>query len=119
MVGFSDKGTSSSSTTSYRSSPSRYVCILTAHRSELSPSKSGITTCDIFPSILSAVRTMALIPVVGIFRAFENMRDMRYMRDMLYSGTYFCISLIYPIYRTKYNKLSSIKYLEYLTPNLK
>jgi len=50
---------------------------------------------------------MALIPVVEICRAFENMRDMRYMRDicdMLHGGTCFCILLIYPIYRAKYNK---------------
>jgi len=35
------------------------------------------------------------------------MRDMRYMRDicdMLYGGTCFCILLIYPTYRAKYNK---------------
>ena len=60
--------------------------------------------------------------VVGIFRAFENMRDIKYMRDicdMLYGGTCFCILLIYPIYREKYDKISSIKYLKYLTPNLK
>jgi len=44
---------------------------------------------------------------VGIFGAFENMRDMKYMRDicdMLYGGTCFCILLIYSIYRAKYNK---------------
>jgi len=35
------------------------------------------------------------------------MKDMKYTRDicdMLYGGTYFCILLIYPIYRAKYNK---------------
>ena len=50
------------------------------------------------------------------------MRDMKYMRDicdMLYGWTYFCILLIYSIYRAKYNKILSIKYLEYFTPNLK
>jgi len=49
------------------------------------------------------------------------MRDMRYMRDiydMSNGGTCCCILLIYPIYRSKYNKISSI-YLEYHTPNLK
>jgi len=61
---------------------------------------------------------MALIPV-GILRTFENMRDMRDICDMLYGGTCFCILLIYPIYREKYDKISSIKYLKYLTPNLK
>ena len=37
---------------------------------------------------------------------------------MLYGGIY-CILLIYSIYRAKYNRISSIKYLEYPTPNLK
>jgi len=44
---------------------------------------------------------------VRIFRAFKNMRDIIYMRDicdMLYGGTCSCILLIYPIYRAKYNK---------------
>jgi len=46
---------------------------------------------------------------------------MRYMRDicdMSYGGTCCCILLIYPIHKAKYNRISSIKYLEYLTPNL-
>jgi len=42
--------------------------------------------------------------VIGIFRAFDNMRDIRDICDMLYGGTCFCILLIYPIYRAKYNK---------------
>jgi len=50
------------------------------------------------------------------------MRDMRYTKDicdMLYGGTCCCILLIYSLYKTKYNRISNIKYLEYLTPNLK
>jgi len=38
---------------------------------------------------------------VGIFRTFENMRD---ICDMLYGKTCFNILLIYPIHRAKYNK---------------
>jgi len=52
---------------------------------------------------------------------FKNMRDMRHMKDicdMLYGRTC-CILLIYPIYRAKYIRILSIKYLEYLTPTLK
>ena len=41
---------------------------------------------------------------VGIFRAFENIRDIRDICDMLYGGTCFCILLIYSVYRAKYNK---------------
>jgi len=37
---------------------------------------------------------------------------------MLYGETC-CILLIYSIYKAKYNKISSIKYLVYHTPNLK
>jgi len=47
----------------------------------------------------------ALIPVVEIFRAFENMRD---ICNMLYGGTYFYILLIYYIYRAK--NITNIKY---------
>ena len=42
--------------------------------------------------------------VVRIFRAFENMRYMIDICDMLYGGTCYCILLICPIYRAKYNK---------------
>ena len=58
-------------------------------------------------SFLSCERVGERFNHVGICRAFENMRDMRYMRDicdMLHGGTCFCILLIYPIYRAKYNK---------------
>jgi len=54
-----------------------------------------------------SLRTIGSDTTVGIFRAFENMRDMRYMIDicdMLYGVTCFCILLIYSIYRAKYNK---------------
>jgi len=55
---------------------------------------------------------------VGIFRLLETW-EIWDIWEMLYGGTCCCILLIYPIYKTKYNKISSIKYLEYLAPNLK
>jgi len=50
-----------------------------------------------------------LFQSVEIFRTFNNMRDIRDICDMLYGRTYFCILLIYSIYRTKYNRILSIK----------